>query len=105
MKVSKLSLAALAIVSAGIFAFNTLVNGTVKGTVSPPDAATRAWVMSQTDTLKVMINQGSFEIPDVKPGTYKIVIEAKPPYKNAAKDGITVTDGQTADVGEIKLSQ
>lgn len=105
MKFSKLSVAALGIVTAGIFAFNTLVNGTVKGTVNPPDAATRVWVISPTDTLKATINQGSFEIPDVKPGTYKVVIEAKPPYKNAAKEGITVTDGQTSDVGEIKLSQ
>jgi hypothetical protein len=105
MKISKLSLGALGIVTAGLFAFNALVNGTVKGTVSPSDGAARAWIISATDTLKAPITQGAFEIPDVKPGTYKVIIEAKPPYKNTAKDGITVTDGQTSDVGEIKLSQ
>jgi len=36
---------------------------------------------------------------------YKVVIEAKPPFKNAAKDGVTVQDGQAADAGEIKLEK
>jgi len=105
MKISKLSLAALGLAFAGVFAFKALVNGTVKGTVTPSDGAARAWIISATDTLKAPIDKGAFEIPDVKPGTYKVIIEAKPPYKNVAKDGVTVTDGQTSDVGEIKLSQ
>jgi hypothetical protein len=105
MKISKLSVGALAIATASLFAFKALVNGTVKGTVSPAEGAARVWVISSTDTLKAAINQGTFEIPDVKPGTYKVIIEAKPPYKNVAKDGVTVTDGQTSDVGEIKLAQ
>ena len=105
MKISKLSMGALAIATASLFAFKALVNGTVKGTVSPAEGAARAWVISATDTLKATINQGAFEIPDVKPGTYKVIIEAKPPYKNVAKDGITVTDGQTSDIGEIKLAK
>ncbi len=105
MKISKLGMAVLVFAIAGLFAFRSLLNGTVKGTVSPADAATRAWIISATDTLKTPVTQGAFEIPDVKPGTYKVIIEAKPPYKNVAKDGITVTEGQTSDVGEIKLSQ
>jgi hypothetical protein len=61
--------------------------------------------VSSTDTLKAAINEGTFTISDVPAGTYRVIIEAKPPYKNAAKDGVTVTDGQTTDVGEIKLEQ
>ncbi len=105
MKFTKSGLVALGIVTASIFAFRAVDNGTVKGTVNPPDGATRAWLLSSTDTLRTEINQGAFEIKDVKPGTYRVIIEAKPPYKNIAKDGVTVTDGQTSDVGEIKLSQ
>ncbi|MBS1597792.1 MAG: carboxypeptidase regulatory-like domain-containing protein [Bacteroidetes bacterium] len=105
MKISKMSMGALAIATAALFSFKSFVNGTVKGTVSPAEGATRAWIISSSDTLKTSVNQGSFEIPDVKPGTYKVIIEAKPPYKNVAKDGITVTDGQTTEVGEIKLAQ
>ena len=105
MKFTKLSLVAAGIAIVGLFSFRSLVNGSVKGTVSPADAAVRAWVISSTDTLKVPIDKGNFVIDDVKPGTYKVIIEAKPPFKNAAKDGITVSDGQPSDVGEIKLSQ
>ena len=71
----------------------------------PADAAVRAWAESVTDTLRAPIVNGAFEITDAKPGTYKIIIEAKPPYRNAAKDGIMVSDGQSADAGEIKLEK
>ena len=51
-----------------------------------------------------MIN-GSYEIANVKPGAYRVIIEARPPYRNAAKENVTVTDGQAADAGEIKLEK
>jgi len=105
MKFTKLSAGALAIATAGLFSFNSMFNGTVKGKVTPADGASMAWIISATDTLKAPIMGGTFEIPGVKAGTYKVIIEAKPPYRNTAKDGITVQDGQTSDVGEIKLSQ
>ena len=105
MKFTGIKLAAITFAAAGLFAFNSLRNGSIKGTVSPADGAVRAWAESSTDTLRAPIMNGSYEITDAKPGTYKVIIEAKPPYKNAAKGGITVTDGQAADAGEIKLEK
>lgn len=105
MKFPQLKLASIGIAAAGLFAFSTLATGTIKGKVSPSDAAVRAWAESSTDTVNAAIQNGMFEIDNVKPGTYKIVIEAKPPYKNAAKEGVSVMDGQSADAGEIMLSK
>ncbi|HMH20544.1 MAG TPA: hypothetical protein VK563_02155 [Puia sp.] len=105
MKFTKFRLAAVTVVAAGLFAFNTLKSGSIKGTVSPSEGAVRAWAESSTDTLKALIINGAYEISDAKPGMYKLIIEAKPPYKNAAKDGVTVSDGQAADAGEIKLEK
>ena len=105
MKNAKLSLAAFVFAAAGLFAFNGIKTGSIKGMVNPADGAVRAWALSSSDTLRADVNKGTFEIPDAKPGTYRVIIEAKPPYKNAAKDGVTVTDGQPTDVGEIKLEQ
>ena len=105
MKITKLKVAAFSILTAGLFAFNPVANSVIKGTVTPADGAVRAWALSNTDTLKANIDKGAFEITDVKPGTYRLIIEAKPPYKNQAKDGIAVTDGQPTDVGEIRLQQ
>jgi hypothetical protein len=106
MKISKLGLMVIGIATTGLFAFKAIsINGSVKGTVSPANEANMAWIVSSTDTLKVPVDKGTFEIRDVKPGVYKVIIEAKPPYKNAATDAITVNDGQVIDVGEIKLAQ
>jgi hypothetical protein len=105
MYFTKIKLAAVAIAAAGLFSFHSLFSGSIKGTVSPSDGATRAWAESSTDTVKALVINGSFEITDVKPGTYKVIIEAKPPYKNAAKDGVSVADGQSADAGMIALEK
>lgn len=105
MKFTKSSLVALGIAATSLFAFKGLESGKVKGTVSPAEGASRAWLLSSTDTLRSNIQNGTYEVKDVKPGTYRVIIEAKPPFKNIAKDGVTVSDGQTTDVGEIKLSQ
>jgi hypothetical protein len=105
MNFTSFKLAAITVAAAGLFAFSHLKAGSIKGTVTPSDGAVRAWAESSSDTLKAVIVNGSYEIADAKPGMYKIIIEAKPPYKNAAKDGITVNDGQAADAGEIKLEK
>jgi hypothetical protein len=105
MKKAKLGLIALGIATASLFAFKSIDTGTIKGTVTPADGATKAWALSSTDTLKAEVQNGSFEIVNAKAGTYRLIIEAKPPYKNAAKDNVAVTDGQPTNVGEIKLGQ
>lgn len=103
---SKLIIGSLAgVVASGLFAFNVLTAGSIKGTIMPADGANRAWALSRTDTLRASIINGAYEIKDAKPGAYRVIIEAKPPYKNAAKDSVMVLDGQTAEVGEIKLEQ
>jgi hypothetical protein len=73
--------------------------------VTPTEGGVRAWAESATDTLKAPIVNGSYEITGAKPGTYKVIIEAKPPYRNAAKDGVMVNDGQSSDAGEIRLEK
>jgi len=107
MKNVKLKLAALTFATASIFAFNSINTQAVsiKGTVTPADAATRAWALSSSDTLKADIEKGAFEIPNVKPGIYQVIIEAKAPYKNTNKGGVTVAEGKAADLGEIKLDK
>lgn len=103
MKKTKLGILGIAVITAGLLAFNKLEDGSVKGTVTPPDGAIRAWVLSAKDTFRTGISSGSFEFKNVKRGTYRLIIEAKAPYKNVAKDSITVVEGNSLDVGEIAL--
>ncbi len=103
---NKIAIGAVAgVLASGLFAFNILTSGSIKGTIMPVDAGSRAWALSPTDTFRATITQGAYEIPDVKPGAYRIIIEGKPPFKNAAKDSVRVLDGQATEVGEIRLEQ
>ena len=105
MKASTFKIAALVIIAASLFAFTHLQTGSIKGIVSPSDGAVRAWAETLSDTLKADIVNGAYEIINVKPGTYRVIIEAKPPYRNAAKENVTVVDGHATDAGEIKLEK
>ena len=106
MKLTKLRIAALSLVAAcGLFAFTALKNGGINGKVSPSAAATAAMAIAGVDTVKVLINNGTFIMNEVKPGTYKLVIEAISPYKNFEKEGVVVADGKGTDVGEIALQK
>jgi hypothetical protein len=96
---------AVAVAAVGLFTFAHLRFGSIRGSITPVDVGVQAWAESATDTLKAPIVNGAFEITNAKPGAYKVIIEAKPPYRNVAKDGLMVTDGQATDAGEIKLEK
>jgi hypothetical protein len=87
------------------FTLRHAASGSIKGSVTPATGATTAWAESMTDTLKSTVTDGSFEITDAKPGTYKVIIEAKPPFKMAVKDNVPVKDGQATDLGQIILEK
>ncbi len=106
MKNIKLALVALGISSGALFSFNAMQTNSIKGTVTPADKALRAWAVSPTDTLKADVQNGTFEIKDVKAGTYSVIIEAQEPFANTRKKDVVVDAQQaTTDVGEIKLQQ
>lgn len=104
MKSTKVKLAALTLLAAGIFAFRSLQSGSIKGTVSPANGATAAIAISGMDTLKSAISDGAFNI-EAPSGTYKVIISAIPPYKDYIKTDVTVAEGNSTDLGEIKLEQ
>lgn len=104
MKKIRLTLAALAVSSAALLSFDAFQSSSIKGTVSPADKAIRAWAVSADDTLNAEIDNGSFEIRDVKAGTYSVIIEAESPYASTRKKDVTVSPDRTVtDVGEIRL--
>lgn len=105
MKNTKIGLSAVVASAAVLFAFSTFDGGSIKGKINPPEGASQVWAMSKTDTLKAGISQGMFEIVNAKPGTYKVYIDAVEPYKDVVKEGVQVSEGSTADLGEIPLQK
>lgn len=82
------------------------VTGVVTGAINPPDAALRAWIFSGTDTFMAPIeNSGHFQISQVKPGNYRLLIEAHPPYRNNLRESVHVADGPPTDVGTIEMQK
>jgi hypothetical protein len=77
---------------------------TIVGRINPADAAEVVWAISATDTLKAAPAQGQFFI-EVKPGTYKLIVDAKEPYKDVTLENLQLKPDETLDVGEIPLKQ
>ena len=86
-------------------AFRFYYNSPVKGSVSPPNGAIRAWLISSRDTVNAPVIQGNFMITNVKPGNYTLMLEAKPPFRDSFKQDVLVVEGQPTDVGVIEMNQ
>ena len=74
----------------------------IKGKISPAEAAEIVWIMDSKDTLQTSIVDGSFSM-QVKPETYRLVVNAKPPYSNVSLGNLEVKQYHALDVGEIIL--
>ncbi|PWT75436.1 MAG: hypothetical protein C5B59_08950 [Bacteroidetes bacterium] len=83
--------------------FSLAWNSPVKGTVYPTNAGLKAWLFSLADTFNAPVEAGIFQINDVKPGSYTLMIEGKPPFRNSVKTTVVVVDGQMTDVGVIQM--
>ena len=76
----------------------------ITGKISPADGAEVVWAIGITDSVKAMVALGSFSI-QVKPGLYKLIVDAKEPLKDAQLDNLDVKENQLLDVGEIILQK
>lgn len=98
------TLAVLAATVVGLNSFNVFQGSSITGKVTPPDQVEYVWAISGTDSLKTTAENGSFALT-LKPGSYKVVVDAKDPYKDAVMEAVEVKEGQATDLGEIKLQQ
>ena len=105
MKKSGLGLLTTAAAAFGLMAFTAVETGSIKGTISPANAANQVWAISGTDTLKVTPDSTSFSFDQVEAGAYTVIVDAKEPFKDKTVENVTVKAGETADVGEVKLEQ
>jgi len=103
MKKRMLTLGVVAASVAGLFAFTTTATS-ITGKVTPADGAEAVWAISGTDSTKGAITSGAFAI-EVKPGNYKVIVDAKDPYKDVTLENLEVKQDQALDVGEIVLQQ
>ncbi len=105
MKKTFVTLFAVCVAVITLHAFRTVQSSGIKGAIRPVDATVSGiWAMSGTDTVKAQALKGNFVL-QAKAGTWKLVVRASAPYKDAVMEGVEVKEGQITDVGEIKLPQ
>ena len=80
---------------------------TITGKVNPVDGVEMIWAINSinnSDSTRTTTADGKFTL-SVKPGTYRIVVVAKPPYKNTIVENVIAREGETTDTGEITLTR
>jgi len=105
MKRIKFSTLVFAALAAIFISFTVFSGGSIKGKITPADAAFQACAVTGKDSFKTNILGGAFELKNIKPGTYRLILQATTPFKTIIKEGITVTDGKITDVGEIAFDK
>lgn len=105
MKKTFVTLIALSTAIVTLHAFKPAEQTTgIKGSIVPADGASMVWGINGADTIKAAPSNGSFALT-AKAGTWKIIVDAKDPLKDAVMEKVEVKDGQITDVGEVKLAQ
>lgn len=105
MKKKSIGFIALAIAAATLFSFDPLQTGSIRGEVAPAGAGVRVWAITGADTVFTNLTGSAFQISDARPGVYRLIVEAKAPYKHMVKDSVVVSEGKITDVGVITLQQ
>ena len=90
------------VVAIASFFLQPVAKTSITGKIKPVNAAEVVWAISGKDTVRATVMSGSFTL-EVGPGTYKLVVEGKTPYKNVEMLNLEVRQNQVLDVGEILL--
>ena len=80
--------------------------GAIKGVVSPADSASALYAIAGADTVASTTSGagGAFTLALLPPGTYAVGIDAPASLRDTTLTGVSVTVGQTTDVGTVTLT-
>ena len=98
------TLAATILVIAALHSFRETQTGSIGGTIVPADGAIYVWAFQNTDTVKAAPVNGQFTLP-VKNGIWKVIVDAKDPYKDVMFENVQVNDGKETNLGEVRLQK
>jgi hypothetical protein len=106
MKNYKLVFWTLALLALALLVFaRNIPAGSVTGSVTPRGSASQVWLYAGSDTFRAGVQNDAFEIANAKSGSYTLVVEPMPMYKQNIKAPVLVRDGEITNVGEIIMEQ
>lgn len=89
-------------------ATNEAITGNISGTVLPADARATVYAIQESDTLSTTFADtvsGEFTLVGLESGSYTVSVEAREEgFDPSAFDEVSVTVGETSNIGEIELS-
>ena len=98
------TVSAIILVIAALHSFRDSAAGSIGGTVIPADGVTYIWAVQNRDTIKTVPVNGQFSLPAAN-GLWKVVVDAKDPYKDVLIENVQVLDGKETNLGEIRLQR
>lgn len=104
MKKTAFTLIVTILTVAMLHAFRMMQSSSISGKVIPPEGSELILAISGRDSIRTNVINGAF-VFTVKPGTWKIMVEGKAPFKDAVLERVDVKEGQNTDLGEIRLQQ
>ena len=104
MKKTLFTLFATILTVAMLHAFRLMQSSSISGKIIPPDGSELVLATNGTDSMRTNVMNGAF-VFTAKPGTWRIMITGKAPFKDAILERVDVKEGQNTDVGEIRLQQ
>jgi len=73
--------------------------------IVPADAAGKVYAVQGKDTAKMIGTDGEFFLTTIRPGHWRIHVEARKPFQSATLQGIDLLPGTNRDLGRIQLSE
>jgi|SRR6516162_6582993 hypothetical protein len=98
------TLTATIILIVAIHSFRASQMGSIGGTITPADGASYIWAIQNRDTVKAAPANGQFTL-SVNNGVWKVMVDAKDPYKDVLIENVQVNDGKETNLGEIRLQR
>lgn len=84
------------------------ITGSIEGTVNPADAEPVVYAIADNDTLASTVadtSDGYFRLIGLEEGSYNVSVDPRnDSYQSASLEDVSVTVGETNDVGTVELS-
>lgn len=91
--------------SLAAFSGHPLQDTGVTGKVVPSEGVERIWAAQANETVAGVAGTTGDFIIKAKPGTWRVVVDAKEPYQDVIFERVVVNDGKTTHLGDINLQQ
>jgi hypothetical protein len=85
-----------------LHSFKLQKKGVLKGKIEPSSKVKTLWALDEDHKTQVSVHEGAFEL-ELRPGNYKLYIDAAEPLKDGMYRQIQVREEDTTDLGLLIL--